>query len=270
MQRHSKGSAKRWGPLFGASAATWAETWEGPEGWGTPVYGYVLDRARVGSGTTILDCGCGAGRFIGLAAERGAHVAGLDASPELVAIATEHSPEADLRVGDMESLPWPDSAFDIVTGFSAFQFADDHAAALAEARRVSRDQVWVVVPSRLADSGIPQVFSVLPALLPAQAQESLKRSGMYALSAPGRLEQALATAHLSLRSDETVEAPVVFPDAAAGVVAFLSAGATALAVRHSGQPAVEQALSNALDRFTADGGHIVLPGWFRVAQASSP
>jgi Methyltransferase domain len=197
-------------------------------------------------------------------------VAGLDASPELVAIATEHSPEADLRVGDMESLPWPDSAFDIVTGFSAFQFADDHAAALAEARRVSRDQVWVVVPSRLADSGIPQVFSVLPALLPAQAQESLKRSGMYALSAPGRLEQALATAHLSLRSDETVEAPVVFPDAAAGVVAFLSAGATALAVRHSGQPAVEQALSNALDRFTADGGHIVLPGWFRVAQASSP
>ena len=34
------------------------------------------------------------------------------------------------------SLPWPDGSFDVVTGFNAFQFADDRARALAEARRV--------------------------------------------------------------------------------------------------------------------------------------
>lgn len=267
MRQYARGSARRWGPLFGAGARTWAQTWEGPEGWGTPVYAHVLDRARVGPDTTVLDCGCGAGRFVRLAAERGAQVAGIDASRELIEIAAERCPQADLRVGDMESLPWPDDSFDVVTGFSTFQFADDHAAALTEARRVSRGEVWVVIPTRLADSGIPQVFSALPTLLPTEALDSLKQSGMYALSAPGELEQVLATARMTPRADETIEAGVVFPDPAAAVRAFLSAGATTLATRHSGQPAVERALYDALGDFTADGGQVTLPGWFRVVRA---
>ena len=135
------------GSLFGARATTWAETWEGPYGWGTPVYEHVLDRPRIGPGTTVLDCGCGAGRFVGLAAQRGAAVAGIDASGELAEIAATRTPRADIRVGDFEALPWPDKTFDVVTGFSTFQFADDHVAALAEARRVSRGQVWVVIPT---------------------------------------------------------------------------------------------------------------------------
>jgi hypothetical protein len=59
----------------------------------------------------------------------------------------------------------------------------------------------------------------------------------------------------------------VFADAAAAVEAFLSAGATALAVQHSGQSAVATALYDALTQFTSEGGHITLPGWFRVVQA---
>jgi hypothetical protein len=39
------GSAREWGPLFGARAHDWAETWEGSSGYGHPVYEYVLDRA---------------------------------------------------------------------------------------------------------------------------------------------------------------------------------------------------------------------------------
>ena len=46
MSGSAGGSASRWGPLFGARAAAWAETWEGPAGWGTPVYEYVLGRAE--------------------------------------------------------------------------------------------------------------------------------------------------------------------------------------------------------------------------------
>jgi SAM-dependent methyltransferase len=74
------GSATRWGPLFGGRAHDWAETWEGPQGWGIPVYGHVLDRAHIGPGTSVLDCGCGAGRFAQMAADRGASVAGIDAA----------------------------------------------------------------------------------------------------------------------------------------------------------------------------------------------
>jgi 2-polyprenyl-3-methyl-5-hydroxy-6-metoxy-1,4-benzoquinol methylase len=87
QQQPRRGSGTLWGPLFGARAGTWADTWEGPQGWGTRVYEHVLHAANVGSGTTVLDCGCGAGRFVHLAAERGADVAGIDAAAELVGIA---------------------------------------------------------------------------------------------------------------------------------------------------------------------------------------
>jgi SAM-dependent methyltransferase len=266
MGQLGAGSGARWGPLFGARASTWAQTWEGPHGWGTPVYEHVLDRARIGLGATVLDCGCGAGRFVALATQRGATVAGIDASAELAEIATKRTPDADIRVGDLEALPWPDHNFDVVTGFSTFQFADDHAAALTEARRVSRGQVWVAIPARLADSGIPTLFAALATLLPAESLSSLKRSGMYALSAPGMLEETLSRAGMSLRSDQTIEAISVFPDAGAAVAAFLSAGATELAIRHSGQPAVQRALHAALSPFTGGHGQVTLPGWSRIVQ----
>jgi SAM-dependent methyltransferase len=265
--KHGEGSGTRWGPLFGAHAATWAETWEGHKGWGTPVYTHVLDQAQVGPRTTLLDCGCGAGRFVRLAAQRGASAAGIDASRELVEIAAKQNPEADLRVGDLEALPWPDDAFDIVTGFSSFQFAEDHTAALAEARRVSQGDVWVVIPTRLGNSAIPQVFATLMPLLPSKARPILKRSGMYALSAPGALDEVLATAGMTLRSDETIGATTVFAETAAAVEAFLSAGATELAVQHSGSSAVATALYDALTPFTGEGDQVSLPGWFRVVQA---
>ena len=47
-------------------------------------------------------------------------------------------PGADLRVGTLERLPWSDAAFDVVTGFNAFQFAPDIVAAFVEAARVTR------------------------------------------------------------------------------------------------------------------------------------
>jgi ubiquinone/menaquinone biosynthesis C-methylase UbiE len=133
MSKTAGGSASRWGPLFGAQSVAWAETWEGPAGWGIPVYVHVLDRAEIGGGVRLLDCGCGAGRFARLASDRGASVAGIDASAELIAIATERVPEGEFRPGDIESLPWEDDSFDLVTGFSSFQFADEKVRALREA-----------------------------------------------------------------------------------------------------------------------------------------
>ncbi len=182
-------------------------------------------------------------------------------------IARRRTPDADLRVGDFESLPWPDQTFDLVVGFSTFQFADDHASALREASRVSRGPVWVAIPTRLAESGIPQAFASLVDLFPSEIRASLKHSGMYALSAPERLEEVLEAAGLRSKTDDTVESIVVFPDFGTAVRAFLSAGATALAVQHSGRNAVEQALTAALGPLTDDLGTVTLPGWFRVVEA---
>jgi hypothetical protein len=69
------------------------------------------------------------------------------------------------------------------------------------------------------------------------------------------------------RSDETIAATTVFANAAAAVEVILSAGATELAVQHSGQSAVANALYDALSQFTGQCDQVSLLGWFRVVQA---
>ena len=268
MSEHTevRGSAPRWGPLFGARAADWAQTWEGPNGWGTSVYDHVLDRARISAGTRVLDCGCGAGRFARMAADRGADVAGIDAARALVEIAASRTPGGDFRVGDLEALPWPDDTFDVVTGFSAFQFAKDKVRALVEARRVSRGPVVVVIPHR-SGSGIAVVFAALLPLFPPQALADLADNGIFALSDPGRLDEVCAAARLTIQDDDEIEAVVGFADTDTAVRAFTAAGPTQLAIAQSGEPAVAQAVRDTLHQFTGPDPQVILPGWFRVVTA---
>ena len=103
-----------------------------------PAWEAVLAAVGVGEGTTLLDVACGSGELAALARARGAAVHGIDAAEAMIALARTAVPGADLRVGTLEALPWPDAAFDVVTGFNAFQFAPDMVAALAEAARVTR------------------------------------------------------------------------------------------------------------------------------------
>ena len=70
---------------------------------------------------------------------------GLDASEALLELARERVPEADLRVGDMEALPYDDDTFDLVTGFNSFFFANDIVAAVREAGRVAKPGAPVVI-----------------------------------------------------------------------------------------------------------------------------
>jgi len=135
------GSATRWGPLWGARPADWALS-EDQQG---PTYEAALERTGLEPGWRVLDIGCGAGAFLRLAAERGADPHGIDAAEALVAFARSRLPDADLRVGEMEQLPWPADTFDLVTGFNSFFFADDMVAALREAGRVARPGAPIVI-----------------------------------------------------------------------------------------------------------------------------
>ena len=49
----------------------------------------------------------------------------------LIEFARTRLPDADLRVGEMEALPYEDDSFDLVTGFNSFFFANDIVAACA-------------------------------------------------------------------------------------------------------------------------------------------
>jgi SAM-dependent methyltransferase len=93
----------------------------------------------------VLDIGCGTGVFLRLVAERGAEPFGLDASEALTGLARMRVPTADVRVGDMEVLPYEDDVFDLVTGFNSFFFANDFVAALREAGRVAKPGAPIVI-----------------------------------------------------------------------------------------------------------------------------
>jgi SAM-dependent methyltransferase len=71
----------------------------------------------VDAGDRLLDVACGSGLAIELARLRGADCAGIDASSRLVQVARFRNPGCDIRVGDMNELPWEEGAFDVVTSF---------------------------------------------------------------------------------------------------------------------------------------------------------
>jgi SAM-dependent methyltransferase len=135
------GSASRWGPLWGARPADWALS----EDRQVPTYEAAFDRVDLQPGQHVLDVGCGAGAFLRLVRERAGEAHGLDASEALIAYARTRIPMSDLRVGEMEDLPWDDDSFDLVTGFNSFFFANDMIAALREARRVAKPDAPVVI-----------------------------------------------------------------------------------------------------------------------------
>jgi len=105
----------------------------------------VADAAGVGPGTSLLDLGCGDGAFCAFAARRGAIVHGLDVEPDAIAEALRAVPGADLRLGLMESLPWANDSFDVVTALNAVQYALDPERALTEAARVVRPSGRIVI-----------------------------------------------------------------------------------------------------------------------------
>jgi SAM-dependent methyltransferase len=204
-----------------------------------------------------------------MAADRGAIVAGIDASSEFIEIAAARVPSADFRTGDIEALPWNDDAFDVVTGFSVFQFADDKVRALREAGRVTRSLVAAVVPTQAGESGIASVFKPVFPLFGEDALVSLKQSGIFALSEPGRLDETVAAAGLKPMADDEIECPVVFETLEVAEQAFMGAGPMQLAVRVSGSEAVARSVREGLGPFAGADGSVVLESWFRVLIASS-
>jgi len=80
-------------------------------------YVFMHERLDISEGDRLLDAACGSGLALELAALRGALCSGIDASQRLIAVAQDRSPDSDIRVGDMNDLPWDDEAFDVVTSF---------------------------------------------------------------------------------------------------------------------------------------------------------
>ncbi|GLY92258.1 class I SAM-dependent methyltransferase [Actinoallomurus iriomotensis] len=100
--------------------------------------GPLLDAARVGAGSRVLDLGTGPGIVAAQAVRRGARVSAVDADPLMAETAARGVPEADVRVAVLPALPHEDETFDAVVGNFVINHVGDPVAALAELRRVLR------------------------------------------------------------------------------------------------------------------------------------
>jgi SAM-dependent methyltransferase len=87
----------------------------------------------------VVDVGCGTGVLTEELARRVGekNVAAVDPSP-MVDACRARVPEADVRTGAAEALPWPDGTFDAALAQLVLHFLDDPRAGLVEMGRVVR------------------------------------------------------------------------------------------------------------------------------------
>jgi SAM-dependent methyltransferase len=102
---------------------------------------FVLDPRMVerieGRGfRTVLDVGCGEGRFCRLLRARGIDATGIDPTAAFIRHARQRDPVGDYRIGRAEALDFPDQTFDLVVSYLTFIDIPDIRRAISETARV--------------------------------------------------------------------------------------------------------------------------------------
>jgi SAM-dependent methyltransferase len=259
------GAAEAQGRWWSQAVPDWAE-------WGEPLTRPLHEAALAAlaplADRMLLDAGCGTGSVLRSAARRGARVAGLDAAAEMIAEARRRLPDADLRVGDIAALPFPDATFDVVTAFNAVQYAAVPQAAVAELARVIRPGGRVAVgvwgdPGRCDTDG---VFRRVLALAPPPPGAAAP----LAVSAPGVVERLLAGAGLARTAGSEVDCPFVFPDLPTAWRGQASTAPFRRAIEIAGADAVHAAYLDAVAPFRQPDGSYRQDNVFRYVIAGKP
>ena len=200
-------------------------------------------RLGVGAGDRLLDIACGAGLAMELATLRGARCAGIDASSRLVAIARDRSPDADLRVGDMNALPWGEGSFDVVTSFRGIWGTTPGAVAEAFRVLVPGGRLGLTVWGHIKVS--PGTWAFAPFMLAAEPKVQ-NQAAMVALGRPGAGEALLS--EMGFTEVERIEVPFVleFSDPDAYARALASTGPAFEAIQAVGEKSfIESAVQSA-------------------------
>lgn len=190
--------------LWQSAAEAWHRWNPVIHAWVGPATEVMLDLARIGPGSRVLDLAAGDGDQSFAAARRvgpGGHVLATDLAPNLMAIAARSAREAGLaqveaRVMDAERLDVADGSFDAVICRLGLFFFGDLPRALAEARRALRPGGWLAAlvfstPDKNPFFAIPISIIRRRARLP---EPGPGRPGPFSLGGPGVFEAALTSA----------------------------------------------------------------------------
>ena len=255
------------GRAWGARSVDWAYLFEQ---YARPANEVVFDHLNVGPGLRLLDIACGSGLALQLAGRRGAAVAGLDASEALVAIARARTPTADLRVGDMFALPFPDASFDAATSFNGIWKGCDEA--LSEARRVlvPGGRIGLTFWGRYENLGLmPYFVKVIEHSPPSHGESNMEHGDT---GREGVIEAMLTGAGFTLTERGAVEVVNEWPDIDTAVRALAAAGPSIPAIATIGYDAFSDALREVIAPFDSDGVGIRISselGWITGRTASA-
>jgi SAM-dependent methyltransferase len=160
-------------------------------------------------------------------------------------------PEADLRVGDLQFLPYADDSFELVCGFNSFFFAADMVAALREARRVAKAGATVLVqvwgrPERCDLTAVKAAVGALRDGPPGPTAPELWR--------PGALEGLATEAGLVPMEAFDVRYSLEVADEQELVRLMLAPGVMVAAAQSFGEHAVRQAIVSSLASFRTPAG----------------
>lgn len=257
------GTAQVQGALWGARAREWADLQEHAF---EPMYEAAFDAAGVAPATSLLDVGCGAGLALSLAHARGAIVSGIDAAPQLVEIARSRCPGCDIRVGELEELPFAPNSFDVVTGFNSFQYAADRVHGLEEARRVMKadGRLVALVWGNPDNCEMGSYLAALGLLMPSPPPGA---PGPWALSLPGALEELAEQAGFRTLTAQAIMTTMHFDNEIMAVRGLLAAGPAVRAIETSGEEAVASAVSKAIAAYRQPDGSFDLRNEFRFIVA---
>jgi len=223
--------------VWGRRARDWADLAE-PEN--AALFEAVHAELAIGPGTRVLDVGCGSGLAASMAATRGAAVTGIDNEPELLAIARERTPIVTFVDASMdETFPFPGDAFDVVTGFNAFQFAADPAAAVREAGRVGN----FVAATTFAEPERVESTKLHLAMRSVRGDEPVAGYSPYSLSDAGGLEKLLTDAGLTPVTAGEVDVVWGHDDPELTIRAMLASAGGALAIDAVGEARVRAVLA---------------------------
>jgi SAM-dependent methyltransferase len=100
----------------------------------------VVDLAGLAGPESIVDVGCGNGRYLAEAARRehGGPLTGVDLSPGMLAAARGRAPRSGLLVGDAAALPMRNASSDVTIAMHMLYHVPDPLDAVRELRRITR------------------------------------------------------------------------------------------------------------------------------------
>lgn len=233
------------GQLWSISPQNWSKHFEP---YFLPVYRTVLQQLHLTGETLLLDAGCGSGLFISQAAKTGAQVIGADAAPGLLEIARLRNPSITFLEEDLETLPFSDNSFHVVTGFNSFQYAEQFEGALKEAKRILKKygRLVLVIWDKPENSDATQILKAIGSMLPPPPPGT---PGPFALSEDGKMEEILASNELRLIYKNTVACPMLFHSRNEAVKSFLGTGPAASALKKNSREVVETTIAKAFEPF---------------------